>query len=82
MSLADAERVRGRLFAVRGSASAARLHELIWLRAVMIEQWRRTPVAERHRFARRADSILGQLGRCPPAGPSDGPITVTQHEKP
>lgn len=82
MSLADAEQVRGWLLAERGSPSVVRLRELIWLRAVLVEQWRRTPVAERHRFARRADSILEQLGRCAPASPSDGMITVGHHEKP
>lgn len=82
MSLAEAEQVRARLLAERGSPTVVVLRELIWLRAVFIEQWRRTPVAERRRFARRADRILAQLGECGLVCPSEATITVERHEKP
>jgi hypothetical protein len=82
MSSADTERVCAQLLAGRGSPSAVALRELIWLRAVLIEQWRRTPVVERDRFAQRADRILGQLDRSRLVGLSEAAITVRQHEKP
>jgi hypothetical protein len=80
MSLSQAERFSARLLAERGAPSVLLLRELVWLRAVFIEQWRRTPTAERHRFAQRADSILEQLGR--PIGPSGVRHTVGRHDKP
>ncbi len=82
MSLEDAEEVREWLLAKRGSSSVAGLREQIWLRAIFLEQWRRTPVSERHRFARRADSILERLSQSEPAGPSDATIIVRHHDKP
>jgi hypothetical protein len=82
MSLEDAEQVRDWLLAARGSSSVIRMRELIWLRAVFLEQWRRTPVSERHRFARRADSILERLSQSEPACPSDATVIVRHHDKP
>ncbi len=82
MSLEDAEQVREWLLAKRGSPSVAPLRELIWLRAVFIEQWRRTPVSERHRFERRADSILKRLRQSEPVCPSGAMVTVEHYEKP
>jgi hypothetical protein len=79
MSLSQAERVSARLVSQRGDPSVLVLRELVWLRAVLIEQWRRTPAAERHRFAQRADGILEQLGR--PIDPSDAGHTVERHDK-
>jgi hypothetical protein len=80
MPLADAERISAWLVAERGSPSVAMLRELIWLRAVLIEQWHRTPTAERQRFARRANRVLEQLGRCSGCL-SEATITVEHHEK-
>lgn len=37
------------------------LLDQLWLRAVMLEQWRRTSRSERDDFERRADRILAQL---------------------
>ncbi len=82
MSLEDAEQVREWLLSARGSSSVVGMRELIWLRAIFLEQWRRTPVSERHRFARRADSILERLSQSEPACPSDATIIVRQHDKP
>jgi hypothetical protein len=61
MSLEEARRLSGVLLEVRGSERQAMLHEALWLRTVLIEQWRRTPIAERARFERRADSIFARL---------------------
>jgi hypothetical protein len=80
MSLSEAERLSARLLAVRGSPSVLLLRELVWLRAVLIEQWRRTPAAERRRFAKRADRILEQLGG--PLSLSGTGHTVERHDKP
>jgi len=63
MTAEQAERLSGKLVAIQGSQSADQLRELLWLRAVFLEQRRRTPSAERLRFERRADRILGQLWR-------------------
>jgi hypothetical protein len=82
MSLEDAEQVRDWLLAARGSSSAIGVREMIWLRAIFLEQWRRTPVSERHRFARRADSVLERLSRSEPVCPSDATIIVRHHDKP
>lgn len=49
-----------RLLAAQDPLLVAALHDLLWLRAILLEQLRRTPVAERSRFERRADRILGR----------------------
>jgi hypothetical protein len=40
---------------------AARVVDQLWLRSVLIEQWRRTRIAERPAFVERADRILAAL---------------------
>ena len=67
MSAVDAERLSARLLAGRGSRSAVGLRELLWLRAVFVEQRRRTAAVERLLFERRADRILAAVWRshCP-----------------
>lgn len=80
MSLSEAERLSARLLTERGSPSVLLLRELVWLRAVLIEQWRRTPAAERQRFTRRADRILERLGG--PLCLSATGHTVGRHDKP
>lgn len=82
MSLQEAERLNGRLVASRGSSPAVALRELLWLRAVFVEQRRRTAAAERCRFDRRADRILAQLWTTKPSvGPSETTITVGRNGK-
>jgi hypothetical protein len=82
MSAAEAEQLSERLLSMRGSGSAARLRELLWLRAVFVEQRRRTPAAEKLRFDRRADRILARLWRPEmPALPSGARNTLTRSEK-
>lgn len=61
MPLEETERLSERLLDCRGTQSAAALRELIWLRAILIEQQRRTPAIERARFGRRADNLLATL---------------------
>jgi hypothetical protein len=80
MSLRQAERLSARLLAERGASSVAPLRDLLWLRAVLIEQWRRTPAAERERFTKRADRILHGLGG--PVSLSGSGHTVERHDKP
>jgi hypothetical protein len=61
MSLTDAERFSERLLVERSGASAAMLRDVLWLRVVLIEQWRRVSLDERRAFERRADRILAAL---------------------
>jgi hypothetical protein len=78
-SLADSEHISTLLLAERAAPSAACLRELIWPRAVFLEQLGRTPIAERRRFARRADRIIEQLGLS--MSPSGHGNTVGRHDK-
>jgi quinol monooxygenase YgiN len=83
ISLADAEHLSAHLVAERGSLSADALRETLWLRAVLLEQWRRTPIVERHRFARRADRVLEQFwAGMKPVCPSEVMNTVECDDKP
>lgn len=83
LSIAGAELVAARLLAERGLPSAVAMRDLLWLRAVLIEQWRRTPVRERRRFERRADRILEHCwAGASSLDPSDAPLTVERYEKP
>jgi hypothetical protein len=82
MSLQEAERLNRKLVVHRGSPSAVGLRELIWLRAVFVEQRRRTAAAERCRFDRRADRILAELWTATPSvDPSETTITVGRNGK-
>jgi hypothetical protein len=57
--------VGNQLLAQRGSPLALQLRELLWLRAIFLEQRRRIPSADRRRFDRRADRILTLLSMTP-----------------
>jgi hypothetical protein len=84
MSLSDAQRLGAVLVATRASASAPAMRELLWLRAVLIEQWRRTSAAERRRFEKRADSVLERFWTASRAraNPSEAMNTVKRDDKP
>ena len=57
-----AARVLGeQLLAVRGTGREGRLLDQLWLRTVMVEEWRRTHVAERAAFEACADRLLAAL---------------------
>jgi hypothetical protein len=82
MSLQEAERLNEKLVAYRGSPRGVGLRELLWLRAVLIEQRRRTAAVERYRFDRRADRILAQLWTTTQSvAPSETTITVGRNGK-
>jgi hypothetical protein len=57
----DALRLGEHLLGIRGSKEERRNLDQLWLRSVLIEQWRRTPRAERGRFEVRADRLLRAL---------------------
>jgi len=82
ISLPEAERLSARLLHERSAPSVALLRELLWLRAVFIEQWRRTPKSERERFSKRADSLLERLRLCRSVRPAAGIpwSAMTNHE--
>jgi hypothetical protein len=62
MSVDDAGRVAGALRPREGrNATVQRLMDQLWLRSVLVEQRRRTRIAERDAFDRRADVILAAL---------------------
>jgi hypothetical protein len=61
MSLSDAQQIRDALMVSRGSPAARAIQDALWLRVVLVEYSRRLGGAERARFERRADSILGRL---------------------
>lgn len=83
LSISGAQLTAARLLAERGLPSAVALRDLLWLRAVLIEQWRRTPVLERRRFERRADRILEHCwAGAGSLDPSDATDSVERNEKP
>ena len=61
MRLEDAESLSERLCAAELSPALQRLLDQLWLRSVLIEQWRRTRLAERGEFQQRADRLLEAL---------------------
>jgi hypothetical protein len=61
MSSADGLRLGEYLLGIRGSREEHRHLDQLWLRSVLIEQWRRTPRVERGRFEVRADRLLRTL---------------------
>jgi hypothetical protein len=82
MPLADAQLLAARLLAERGSRASLQLRELLWMRAVFIEQLRRVPTVERTRFERRADRVLAQFwGGLEAVCPSETTNTVGRDEK-
>jgi hypothetical protein len=84
MSLENAQAVSERLVLVRAFRSSSELRDSLWLRAVLIEQWRRTPAAERRRFERRADRVLERFWTASLAhsNPSEAPNTVKRDDRP
>jgi hypothetical protein len=79
----DALRIRERLLSGRGTPEAQLLRDALWMRAVMIEQFRRTPRAERAAFARRANRLLRRcVGADHDAVPSVAAHTVRSDDKP
>jgi hypothetical protein len=61
MSSTDGLRLGEYLLSIRGTTEERRNLDQLWLRSVLIEQWRRTPLVERGRFEVRADRILRAL---------------------
>jgi hypothetical protein len=61
MPLADASALEDALSSRIGDADEQRILDQLWLRTALIEQWRRTRIAERRAFQERADRALGAL---------------------
>jgi hypothetical protein len=61
MSVAEAQAMAELLSSGSVGADEQRLLDQLWLRTVLIEQWRRVRVLERPAFARRADQVLAAL---------------------
>lgn len=61
MSLVEAQAVADLLSLQCVASDGQRLLDQLWLRTVLIEQWRRTRVAERRAFQERADRTLRAL---------------------
>ena len=61
MSSTDGLSLSEYLLKARGSLGERRRLDQLWLRAVLIEQWRRTPLVERASFEIQADHILSAL---------------------
>lgn len=61
MSVADAEGLADLLSAQIPSEDEQRLLDQLWLRTVLIEQWRRVRIVERKMFEERAERILRAL---------------------
>jgi hypothetical protein len=58
MSLADAQVLANSLSSQTVTSVEQRILDQLWLRTVLIEQWRRTRIAERKAFQERADRTL------------------------
>jgi hypothetical protein len=71
MSSADGLRLGEHLLSIRGTREERRNLDQLWLRSVLIEQWRRTPRVERGRFEVRADRLLRALDLRDVAGVDD-----------
>ena len=61
MSVAEAEGLADLLSARIPSKDEQRLLDQLWLRTVLVEQWRRSRIAERPAFELRADQVLAAL---------------------
>ena len=57
----DARELGEQLLTLRGTGRESRLLDQLWLRTVMIEEWRRTHRAEREAFEACADRLLAAL---------------------
>lgn len=65
MTIGEGERLRGVLHRDADARVAERLCDQLWLRSVLIEQRRRTIIAEREKFDARADRLLALLDAAP-----------------
>jgi hypothetical protein len=63
------EHLADHLIDVRGTEREQVLCQQLWLRTVLIEQRRRTVMAERTAFDAQADRLLAALDPPPPSGP-------------
>jgi hypothetical protein len=61
MTLVDAQALAELLTLQRAGPGRQRILDQLWLRTALIEQWRRTRVAERSAFQERADRTLSAL---------------------
>jgi hypothetical protein len=61
MPLSDAEILDARLASMPRTAAVQRVLDQLWLRSVLIEQWRRTGLRERDAFVVRANRVLAAL---------------------
>ena len=61
MSVADAEELADLLSAQITAKDEQYLLDQLWLRTVLIEQWRRVRIVDRRAFEERADRVLGAL---------------------
>lgn len=61
MSLSDARALADVLSSSLDDPSEQRILDQLWLRTALIEQWRRTRIAERRAFQERADRTLSAL---------------------
>jgi hypothetical protein len=61
MSVADAELLANSLSLQTVASVEQRILDQLWLRTVLIEQWRRTRIVERRVFEERADRALSAL---------------------
>jgi hypothetical protein len=61
MSVADAQVLANALSAQIAASVEQRILDQLWLRTVLIEQWRRTRIVERRAFQERADRVLSAL---------------------
>jgi hypothetical protein len=61
MSVADAQILADSLSSQTAPSVEQRILDQLWLRTVLIEQWRRTRIVERRAFQERADRALSVL---------------------
>jgi hypothetical protein len=61
MSVAEGAELADELLTLPADA-AQRVHDQLWLRTVLVEQRRRTRIAERAGFDARADRVLAAAG--------------------
>jgi len=61
MPLLDADALAAQLTAVPRTSKIERILDQLWLRSTLIEQWRRTSLAERTDFEDRANRVLAAL---------------------
>jgi len=61
MPLADASALADVLSSRTGDPDEQRILDQLWLRTTLVEQWRRTRIADRRAFQERADRALSAL---------------------